>query len=150
MRVVALRAGHEKGMPKERAARLFLRAGYGAVGDCHAGGDPNRALLLVGTESYRVAGASGAAVPDGGLGENVLFDFDPHALPAGARLRLGEALVELGAPCPACARLAEIGAELPALLRGRRGVYGRVLENGWVEEGSGVNCLVEPSVAASK
>jgi hypothetical protein len=78
---------------------------------------------------------AGIHLPFGALGENLLLDLDPHLLPPGARLRVGEALLELTQVCTVCNSLSQFDLRLPKLLYGGRGLYARVLEGGRVRVG---------------
>ena len=91
--------------------------------------------------AYEKAQGAGIPLPYGALGENLLLDLDPHALPPGARLRVGEALLELSQVCPVCKSLSQFDLRLPKLLYGGRGVYARVLEGGVVRVGDPVLVL---------
>ena len=144
MKVVSLHLGLGEGLPKPRAEALEPVAGVGAKGDRHAGKDPDRAVLVAGLSAYEKAQGAGIPLPYGALGENLLLDLDPHALPPGARLRVGEALLELSQVCPVCKSLSQFDLRLPKLLYGGRGVYARVLEGGVVRVGDPV-LVLDPS-----
>ena len=147
--VVSLHLGLGSGLPKPRVEALELVAGFGAKGDRHAGKDPDRAVLVAGLSAYEKAQGAGIPLPYGALGENLLLDLDPHALPPGARLRVGEALLELSQVCPVCKSLSQFDLRLPKLLYGGRGVYARVLEGGVVRVGDPVLVLA-PARGRSK
>uniref|UniRef100_A0A831U4D8 MOSC domain-containing protein n=1 Tax=Thermus islandicus TaxID=540988 RepID=A0A831U4D8_9DEIN len=140
-RVVSLHLGKGPGLPKPQVEALELLAGFGALGDRHAGLDPDRALLVAGLPAYEKARGAGVPLPYGALGENLLLSLDPHALPLGARLRVGEALLELAQVCTVCQSLSRFDLRLPKLLYGGRGVYARVLEGGSVRVGDPVLVL---------
>ncbi|MCS7218738.1 MAG: MOSC domain-containing protein [Thermus sp.] len=140
-RVVSLHLGVGPGLPKDPVAALELVAGLGAKGDRHAGKDPDRAVLVAGLPAYGKAQEAGINLPYGALGENLLLDLDPHTLPPGARLQVGEAVLELTSLCTVCRSLSQFDLRLPKLLYGGRGVYARVLQGGWVRVGDGVKVL---------
>lgn len=142
-RVLSLHLGSGEGLPKPRVEALELVAGFGARGDRHAGRDPDRAVLVAGLPAYEKARRAGIPLPFGALGENLLLDLDPHELPPGARLRVGEALLELAQVCTVCKSLSQFDLRLPKLLYGGRGVYARVVEGGRVRVGDGVRVLVD-------
>ncbi len=141
-RVLSLHLGQGEGLPKPQVEALTLVAGFGALGDRHAGKDPDRAVLVAGLAAYEKAQKAGINLPYGALGENLLLDLDPHALPLGSRLRAGEALLELAQVCTVCKSLSQFDLRLPKLLYGGRGVYARVLEGGVVRVGDWVEVLV--------
>ncbi|MFD3004412.1 MOSC domain-containing protein [Thermus tengchongensis] len=141
-KVVSLHLGLGSGLPKPQVKVLELVAGFGAKGDRHAGKDPDRAVLVAGLPAYDKAKEAGIELPLGALGENLLLDLDPHALPPGTRLRIGEALLEFSYVCTVCSSLSQFDLRLPKLLYGGRGLYARVLEGGLVRVGDPVRILV--------
>lgn len=140
--VISLHLGLGSGLPKPQVEVLELLAGFGAKGDRHAGKDPDRAVLVAGLPAYEKAREAGIDLPFGALGENLLLDLDPHHLPPGTRLRVGEALLELAQVCTVCSSLSQFDLRLPKLLYGGRGLYARVLEGGLVRVGDPVRILV--------
>ncbi|WP_234553671.1 MOSC domain-containing protein [Thermus caliditerrae] len=140
-KVVSLHLGLGSGLPKPQVKVLELVAGFGAKGDRHAGKDPDRAVLVAGLPAYDKAKEAGIELPLGALGENLLLDLDPHALPPGTRLRIGEALLEFSYVCTVCSSLSQFDLKLPKLLYGGRGLYARVLEGGLVRVGDPVRIL---------
>ncbi|WP_135257699.1 MOSC domain-containing protein [Thermus caldilimi] len=142
-KVLSLHLGLGSGLPKPQVEVLELIAGFGAKGDRHAGKDPERAVLVAGLPAYEKARESGIELPFGALGENLLLDLDPHALPPGTRLRVGEALLKFSYVCTVCSSLSQFDLRLPKLLYEGRGVYARVLEGGLVRLGDPVRVLVE-------
>ena len=141
-RVLSLHLGQGEGLPKPRVEALTLVAGFGALGDRHAGRDPDRAVLVAGLSAYEKAQRAGIALPYGALGENLLLDLDPHELPIGSRLQVGEALLELAQVCTVCKSLSQFNLRLPKLLYGGRGLYAWVVEGGVVRVGDPVEILV--------
>ncbi len=141
-KVISLHLGLGSGLPKPQVESLELLAGFGAKGDRHAGKDPERAVLVAGLPAYERAREAGIELPFGALGENLLLDLDPHALPPGARLRVGEALLAFSYVCTVCSSLSQFDLRLPKLLYGGRGLYARVLEGGRVRVGDPVWVLV--------
>lgn len=141
-KVISLHLGLGSGLPKPQVEVLELIAGFGAKGDRHAGKDPDRAVLVAGLPAYEKAREAGIDLPFGALGENLLLDLDPHHLPPGTRLRVGEALLELAQVCTVCSSLSQFDLRLPKLLYEGRGLYARVLEGGTVRVGDPVQVLV--------
>ena len=106
--VIAVAAAPGHGFSKDRMPAIRLVAGLGVVGDAHAGetvkhrsrvardpGQPNlRQVHLLQSELLDRLNRDGFGVRPGDLGENVTTrGLDLLALPAGALLRLGEAVV---------------------------------------------------------
>lgn len=90
--------------------------------------DGKRQVLLMDTESLEAIGLS-----PGDLRDQVTLDLPGlQGLPAGTRLRVGEAELELTGPCEPCHHIGELlGKEeregFRRLLEGRRGVMARVV-----------------------
>jgi MOSC domain-containing protein YiiM len=108
-----------------------------------AGGDPDQAVLLLTEEILTQLRAEGWPVQPGHLGENVtLADLPPDVLQPGARVHVGEVVLEVSKPCDPCTvlyGLPYVGIERgPAFLRalhGRRGWFARVVRGGTVRIG---------------
>lgn len=148
--VVSLHLGLGSGLPKPRVEALELVAGFGAKGDRHAGKDPDRAVLVAGLSAYEKAQGAGIPLPYGALGENLLLDLDPHALPPGARLRVGEALLELSQVCPVCKSLSQFDLRLPKLLYGGRGCTPGSSRAGWCGWGTRSSSSPRPAEEVRK
>jgi MOSC domain-containing protein YiiM len=113
----------------------------GVEGDRHFGRHPDRAVLVVGSLTYALAGRAGIALPPGALGENLLVDFDPHQLAAGTPVQIGTVLLELTTVCTVCDSLSVFDLRLPKVLLGRRGIYARVVRGGMVRVGQAIRVL---------
>jgi MOSC domain-containing protein YiiM len=123
-----------------------LLLGLGVEGDAHAGetvqhrsrlkrtpGAPNlRQVHLVHAELHEELAAAGFAVAPGDMGENVTTrGLDVLALPAGARLRLGDAaVVEVAGLRNPCAQLDNLQPGLMAACLGRDSAGGLVRKAG--------------------
>lgn len=125
---------------KERASELMLKAGFGAVGDRHAGRAPDRALLLSSAINYRLFVEQGVSIDYGDLGENVVVEgLELESFSLATRLRLGTATVEITGLCAVCSNLSGIDLRLPKLAYGKRGVYAAVIDGGVVREGDAMS-----------
>jgi MOSC domain-containing protein YiiM len=115
-----------------------VRAGLlGLEGDVHAGRkDGKRQILLMDVNDVRDLG-----LRPGDLREQVTVDLAGLMLrPAGTRLRLGEAEVELTGPCEPCTHIGEhVGVDdveaFRQSLQGRRGMLARVQTPGIIRVG---------------
>ncbi len=144
----------EWGLPKRLVSSLEIRA-TGAIGDFNnyrtreLHGDPDSAILLLTDDVLRALQAEGWPVEAGHLGENALLGgFSNHQLSPGVEVRLGGARVQVSRACDPCTELSILPyvgkARAPGfikLMRGRRGWYSRVIEEGTVAAGDPV-CLV--------
>ena len=138
------------GLPKRPIAEGRITQ-LGIEGDAHAHpeihGGPDKALLLIASETVEELSTRGYPVFFGALGENITTRGIPvRDLRLGARLRLGEALVELTKPRGPCSALRVYGESLAAEVYdarvkaldatsprwGMSGFYARVLSPGIV------------------
>jgi MOSC domain-containing protein YiiM len=118
-----------------------LRAGYGLVGDAHAGYS-EREISLLGIESIEEVNREHhiAAVP-GSFAENLtVAGLDLLTLKLGDQLQVGAALLEvvqLGKPADVAHTYNYRGVSvLP-----RKGVFCRVLVGGWVAPGEAIEVV---------
>ena len=138
-RVVHLFLAQVSGAPVKPVTEAVAVATRGFEGDRHARRAPGgqRQLLLVDVRHLR-----DLELTPGALKENAVIEgLALETFPAGQRLRLGGALVELTGPCEPCHKVEAIR---PGLLRkswGRRGQLARVLEGGSVRVGDVVEAL---------
>jgi MOSC domain-containing protein YiiM len=139
------REGRARGIPKPPVPRLIVTPD-GVEGDFNrwrtekAAGDPDQAVLLLEEENLAALGAEGWPVRPGDLGENLLV----HGLAGadwrvGARLRIGEVVLELSKPCDPCVVLYGLpyvgldrGPGFIRTLKGRRGWFARVVRGGTI------------------
>jgi MOSC domain-containing protein YiiM len=160
VKVVAVSAGTRHGIGKETDEAIRLVAGHGVEGDVHAGAtvkhrsrarkdptQPNlRQVHLIHRELHEELAGQGFEIAPGEMGENVLTSgVELLALPAGARLRLGDAaVVEVTGLRNPCSQLDGLAAGLMKATLDRdqdgelvrkAGVMGVVLEGGDVRPG---------------
>jgi len=114
----------------------------GIVGDKHYGKELNRSILISATKSYEMTKtALGLTMPQGYLGENLLFDFDPYALPVGSHLHIGSAIVEITQNCTLCNHLGVLDKRIPKLLKNDRGIFAKVVQPGKIQQEDNVTLL---------
>jgi MOSC domain-containing protein YiiM len=167
--VTAVSASARHGPDKRNRESVRLLAGQGVEGDVHLGErvkhrsrvrkDPTQVNLrqvhLIHSELHDELRAAGFAVQPGRMGENVTTrGVDLLALPAGARLRLGEqAVVEVTGLRNPCAQLDGIQPGLMAATLGRdghgdlvrkAGVMGIVVAGGKVRPGDAIRVELPP------
>ena len=107
----------------------------GIVGDKFYAKDRERSVLLTTIESYSMALANKIHMTYGSLGENILIDYNPYALPIGTKIQIGEVVVEIAKNCTICNHLSSIDKSLPKLLKDDRGIFVKVVEAGFIEKG---------------
>jgi MOSC domain-containing protein YiiM len=164
--VIAVCQKTEPGLPKFEAEAIQLIEDFGVSGDYHAGKlirhrywaakDPthpnHRQVLLVDTSIYADLASQGIALKPGMLGENVVVDgIQVMTLAVGARLQLGDALLELTEVRNPCYQLNEMHPDLLEAVkpevdgqpRRNAGMFARILTGGWVRPGNPVLVLSE-------
>lgn len=136
----------KSGRPQDRyervpAERVQLAPFKGIVGD-QKGGSGKRQLNIMRAETVAELGAEGYHVAPGELGEQiVLAGLEPAALTEGARLKLGEAVIEVGILRTGCARFEMIQGKPRKESKGRLGVLATVVTGGEVAVGDLVAVL---------
>ena len=91
-------------------------------------------VLISGCKNPFEAKDKGIDLEFGCLGENILLDFDPHTLKVGTNLIIGDAIIQITQVCTVCNHLAVFDESLPLLLKGHRGLYCRIVDNGIVSK----------------
>lgn len=113
----------------------------GILNDKHYAKSISRSVLITSLESYALANDHGIDAAHGVLGENVLIDYNPYHLSSGARLQIGNVIVEISQLCTLCKSLTQIDSRLPKLLKDDRGIFAKVLEDGSIKEGDDIYLL---------
>lgn len=120
----------------ERRARTIVEVDIkGIVDDKFYAKDLERSILLTSIESYELALKSGIEMSYGVLGENILIDYNPYHLAIGTHMQIGEVVVEVTQNCTICNHLSAIDKALPKLLKDDRGIFIKVVEEGFIEKG---------------
>lgn len=120
----------QSGLPRPKVDELNIIKGYGIEDDKFAGGDEDKAIMIVGLKAYDIAKHNGINLEFGSLGENILFDFDPHEFEIGTVLKIGDVELEITQGCTICNHLSVFGKSLPSLVKNHRGLYAKVLKDG--------------------
>ncbi len=140
-RIVAVCASQRRSDPKVDIGEGELRAGYGLVGDSHAGFS-EREVSLLSLEDIEEANRIHhiAAIP-GSFAENLTVEgLDLLSLKPGDRLQVGQALLEvvqIGKPPEVAHTYHYQGVSILPL----RGVFCRVVKSGRVARGDAVQVL---------
>ena len=123
-------------LPMRPLEESELRDG-GIPGDAHFAPGSLRQLLLIEAETLAELG-----VETGAVKENITVEgLTLMGLPAGTRLEVGQAELEITKECEPCSRMDEIRDGLKAELVGRRGMMARVTRPGVVRRGDPIRVL---------
>jgi len=131
----------QSGLPRPKVESLNIISGFGIQFDKFSGLDENKAVMVVGLKAYDIAKENGIDLEMGSLGENILFDFDPHEYEIGHVFKIGEVVLQISEKCTICNHLAVFSKKLPYLVKEHRGLYCKVLEGGVVHENMHVEVL---------
>ena len=115
----------------------------GVIEDKYYNKNIQRSVLITTQDSYRLAADNGIDAPYSALGENLLIDYNPYHLSVGARLVIGELVLEISQNCTLCKSLAKIDSRLPRLLKNDRGVFAKVISGGTINKGDNIYLLDE-------
>lgn len=133
--ILAVCTSPARGTEKKDVGRAFLRENWGLEGDAHAGAW-HRQVSLLSADKVDEFNARGAGVTDGAFGENLLVrGVDFAALPVGACLACGDALLEITQIGKECHHGCAIRERVGDCIMPREGVFARVLKSGWAETG---------------
>jgi MOSC domain-containing protein YiiM len=133
---------HRFPMRELEEAEAIQDKGFG--GCIHGRPGSKRQVLLMDEETLSRFGLAPGMVK-----ENITTrGIDFQTLAVGQRLRIGEALFEISAPCDPCSRMDEIRMGLEQQLWGQRGWLCRVVEGGKLRRGDRIEVLA-PVTSAS-
>ena len=122
------------GLPRPIVSKLNLIVDYGIENDKFAGKKLDQTVMIVGLKSYEIAKQNNIDLEIGCLGENILLDFDPHDFEVGKQLFIEDTILEITQICTVCSHLSLFDNNLPALLKGHRGLYCRIVKSGIIKE----------------
>jgi MOSC domain-containing protein YiiM len=142
-KLVGVYVGSLKGEGKTSVESAELVTGHGLRGDSHAGRDPDRQVSLFAIETLREIQNEGFEVPAGSLSANLFTEnIGLDALKPGARLRIGEAVIEIAEARKPCRSITKIDNRLPKRLFGECGQVGRIIKDGVARVGDEVEIMI--------
>ncbi len=118
---------------KKSVDRMLLDK-KGVINDKFYAKDIDRSVLISSIDSYKLAQDRDIELDYGQLGENILIDYNPYRLKSGARIQIGEAILEISQNCTLCKSLTKIDNKLPKLLKDDRGIFAKVIKAGEIKE----------------
>ena len=134
--VTSLHVAAERHAPMVAVDQVEARAGEGLVGDRYFGTRHRHVSVQSATDLAAAAGDLGAPVTDDATRRNVTLSHGEVPTEPGARLRIGEVLLEVvrvAAPCPVMD--VSVGPGARRALRRRGGTIFRLLEGGTLRVG---------------
>lgn len=122
------------GLPRPKVNELDIINGFGIKDDKFAGKDEDKSVMVVGSVAYNIAEENKIDLQLGSLGENILFDFNPHEYKIGTVFVIGSVKLEITQNCTICNHLSVFGKELPSLVKDHRGLYCKILSSGIIKK----------------
>jgi MOSC domain-containing protein YiiM len=130
-----------KRLPMEEVSEISAVENSGLAGCAHARAGSLRQLLLMDSETLDLM-----ELQPGIIRENITTrGINVNGVPAGQRLRVGEAQLEVAMPCTPCDLLEKIRPGLRRELRGRRGMLCRVIAGGLIRRGDSIERIPSDS-----
>ncbi|MBV9577187.1 MAG: MOSC domain-containing protein [Chloroflexi bacterium] len=147
-RLVSVNANASREFRKLPLPEGHLITDFGLEGDRHAG-RPLRQVSILNVETVDELQRTGMPVEPGILGENITVEGVPvMQLDDGARLRIGEAEVEITGDRPACKELLVVHRDALKAMVGRTGKMARVVRGGTVRPGDPIELIERSDVDA--
>ena len=136
--VVAVCISTWKGERKKPVSSVELRENHGIAGDAHAG-DWHRQVSLLAMESIEKMRGMGLDVTCGDFAENITTrGIDLPVLPLGARLAVGDTLLEVTQIGKECHTRCAIYHQAGDCVMPKEGVFARVLKEGTISAGDNI------------
>jgi len=124
----------QSSMPRPKTDFLNLIEGYGIQNDKFAQKDLNKTVMILGFNSYEKANQRGIFLEFGSLGENIIFDFNPHDLDIGTILVIADSEIQITEKCTICNHLSIFDNQLPKIVKDCRGLYCKILKDGTIKK----------------
>lgn len=139
--IIAVCISAAKGERKTPVAMVQLRENHGIVGDAHAG-DWHRQVSLLAKESIDKMRNMGLDVDNGDFAENITTrGVNLPALPIGAKLKIGDTLLEVTQIGKECHTRCAIFYQAGDCVMPKEGIFARVLDGGEITPGSELQVL---------
>jgi MOSC domain-containing protein YiiM len=146
-RLVSVNVNARKEFRKVPQAEGHLVTNFGLEGDRHAG-RPLRQVSILNAETVDDLAARGMPVEPGILGENITVEGIPvMQLRDGARLRVGEAELEITGDRPSCREMLDVHADALRAMVGRAGKMAWVVRGGTVRPGDPIEVIGDADFA---
>lgn len=124
-----------KSMPRPEVSTLNLIEGFGIEYDKFAQKDLDKTVMILGDNSYSLSKENDIDLEYGSLGENLVFDFNPHSFPIGTIFYIGETQIQITEKCTICNHLSIFHKKLPKIVKDCRGLYCKILAGGLISKG---------------
>lgn len=132
-KVFSAKPGTKSSQPRPEVDSLNLIEGHGIEFDKFAQKDLDKTVMILGKNSYEKALENEISLKEGSLGENIIFDFDPHIYEVGTILKVGESEIQITEKCTICNHLSVFAKKLPKVVKDCRGLYCKIIKDGIIK-----------------
>lgn len=140
--IKAVCISEKKGTAKVNVGEGLLIKDFGIENDAHGGSSGHRQVSLLSYEKIEDFKKAGASVEDGSFGENLIVEgIELKALPLGAKLACGEAILEVSQIGKKCHSQCAIGETMGTCIMPTEGIFGKVIKGGKVKIGDQVTVV---------
>jgi MOSC domain-containing protein YiiM len=137
-KILSINIADKKGEKKIPIGEALLKENFGIEGDAH-GGDWHRQVSMLASEDIAEMIKKGANVTYGDFAENITTQgINLPDLPIGARLNLGDAILEVTQIGKECHEHCTIFRQVGDCVMPRRGIFTKVIKGGKINNES--NC----------
>ena len=141
-RITGVFTGVQSDAAKTPVAFAQLIADHGLAGDRHAGTHPSRHVSLFAQEVLQALYAKGFKFEAGQLSANLFTEnLSLDELPLGARLRIGDVLLEIVERRKTCRSITKIDHRLTKRLVNQCGQFARIVQGGEVKTGDTIELI---------
>jgi MOSC domain-containing protein YiiM len=134
--ILSINVSERTGVKKTAVRHGLLKEGHGLEGDAHAG-DWHRQISLLAEEDIEGMRGRGIEIGFGDFAENITTrGIDLAALPIGAHLYIGPAILQVTQIGKECHTGCAISRAVGDCVMPRRGVFARVLRGGEIDRAS--------------
>ena len=136
-RVLKLFRAPRRGFPMEELPQVAAIQEFGFEGCSHKSPDGKRQVLLVDRETL-----DALELGPGMIRENITTEgLNVNGLQLGESLRVGEGLFEVTMACTPCGQMEDLRPGLRKEIRGRRGMFCRIIKGGIIRQGDSIEKL---------
>lgn len=140
-KIVSINISEKKGTKKYPVLRCEMIENFGFVSDAHAG-DSLKQISLLDNESIIEAKNRGIDVSMGDFAENITTQgLELLSLSIGARLKLGNGIIEITQLGKNCHRMCDVGIRLGECIMPKNGVFAKVIKGSMINVGDGIEII---------
>ena len=141
-KVISINISREKGTKKEPVQEAIVIENYGIQEDAHAGSHWHRQISLLSYESIQKMKDKGLSLKPGDFAENITTEgIDLLDLPIGAKLQIGEVILEVTQHGKSCHTKCQIFKIVGDCIMPKEGIFVKVIKGGKIKLGDEIKRL---------